>query len=188
MKNDPTTEYYVPDKTMHSSKDDEYSKWNFKYNPEKDVYICPEGKELEFVRVNKDSRGIEYRSYQASDCKNCGVRDKCQKLKGKKKGNKNNKPHNRTICIYSQDEDIKIIREKLDSDEGQIIYQVRMSTVEPVHGDMQNNRGFVQFILRGLDKVNVEYNLLAIAHNIRKIMLHRADALKKLLGKAKNVA
>jgi len=196
MKNDPTTEYYVPDKTMHSSKDDKYSKWNFKYIPEKDVYICPEGKELEFVRVNKDSKGLEYRSYQASDCENCSVRDKCQKLKrkkkgktkGRKKGNKNIKPHNRTISIYPQDKDIKIMREKLDSDEGKKVYQVRMSTVEPVHGDMQKNRGFVQFVLRGLDKVNVEYNLLAIAHNIRKIILHRADALKKLLGKAQNVA
>lgn len=188
MKNDPTTEYYVPDKTKHSSKDDKYSKWNFKYDPDRDVYFCPEGKELKFVRINKDSKGLEYRTYQASDCENCGVRNECQKLKGKNKGNKNIKLHNRTISIYPQDENIKTMREKLDSEDGKKVYQVRMSTVEPVHGDMQKNRGFIQFILRGLDKVNVEYKLLAIAHNIRKIILHRADALKKLLGKPQKIA
>ena len=63
-----------------------------------------------------------------------------------------------------------------------------MSTVEPLHGDMQKNRGFIQFVLRGLEKVNIEYNLMAIAHNIRKIILHRADALKKYLGNAHKIA
>ena len=80
------------------------------------------------------------------------------------------------------------MRVKLDSEDGKKIYQVRMSTVEPLHGDMQKNRGFIQFVLRGLEKVNIEYNLLAIAHNIRKIILHRADALKKYLGNAQNIA
>jgi IS5 family transposase len=80
------------------------------------------------------------------------------------------------------------MRKKLDSNDGKKIYQRRMSTVEPLHGDMQKNRGFTQFVLRGLEKVNVEYNLLAIAHNIRKIILHRADALKELLGKVKIAA
>ncbi len=75
------------------------------------------------------------------------------------------------------------MRAKLDSDEGKKIYQRRMATVEPVHGDMQKNRGFLQFVLRGLEKVKVEYNLLGIAHNIRKIKLHALDALRSLLKK-----
>ena len=61
-----------------------------------------------------------------------------------------------------------------------------MSTVETVHGDMQKNRGFLQFVLRGLDKVKTDYNLLGLAHNIRKIIIHRADALKTLIPKASN--
>jgi len=80
------------------------------------------------------------------------------------------------------------MRKKLDFEDGKKIYQRRMSTVEPLHGDMQKNRGFTQFALRGLEKVNVEYNLRAIAHNIRKIILHGADALKELLGKAQITA
>jgi len=71
------------------------------------------------------------------------------------------------------------MRDKLDSDEGKAIYRRRMATAEPVNGDMQKNRRFSQFSVRGLPKVTLDYILLAIAHNIRKIILHGADAFKK---------
>ncbi len=183
MENDPTTEYYVPDRTMYTSKNDKYSKWNFKYEDEQDVYFCPQGNKLIFIRTSKDKDGLEYRLYRTEDCEHCDVKNKCRK-KSKNKG----KIRNRTICVYPQDEAIKRMRKKLDSKDGKKIYQVRMSTVEPLHGDMQKNRGFIQFVLRGLEKVNSEYNLLAIAHNVRKIILHRADALKKYLANAAKVA
>jgi transposase len=184
MEEDTITEYYVPDKSMHSSRQDKYSKWNFKYYEEQDIYSCPQGMKLVFARTSKDSDGLNYRLYQAMDCEHCVVKDKCR---GKSK-NKSKKVGGRTIHIYPQDEAIKRMRVKLDSKDGKKRYQVRMSTVEPIHGDIQKNRGFIQFVLRGLDKVNIEYYLLAIAHNIRKIILHRADALKKYLGNAKQVA
>jgi len=172
MEDDTTTEYYVPDKTKHSSKKDKYSKWNFRYDKEQDVYFCPQEMKLVFVRTSKDSDGFEYRLYRAENCEHCDVKNKCRR----KSKNKETKIRNRTISVYPQDEAVERMREKLDSKDGKKIYQVRMSTVEPIHGDMQKNRGFIQFVLRGLEKVNVEYNLLAIAHNIRKIILHRADA------------
>ena len=184
MEKDPTTEYYVPDKTKHSSRNDPYSKWNFQYHKDLDVYFCPQGIKLSFVRICKDKDGFEYRLYQAEDCSGCPVKDTCRR----KSKNKDKKINNRTISVYPQDEAVKRMRKKLDSEDGKKIYQRRMSTVEPLHGDMQKNRGFTQFVLRGLEKVNIEYNLLAIAHNIRKIILHRADALKKLLGKAQIIA
>lgn len=184
MEKDQSTEYYVPDRTMHSSKDDKFSKWNFKFDSGQDVYFCPQGRRLVFVRTSKDSDGLEYRLYRAVDCRHCNVRDKCRR----KSKNKNKKVGNRTISVYPQDEAIKRMREKLDSKDGKKIYSRRMSSVEPIHGDMQKNRGFIQFVLRGLEKVNIEYNLLAIAHNIRKIILHRADALRKYLGKAQSIA
>jgi len=184
MEMDPTTEYYVPDKTKHSSRNNPYSKWNFIYHKDLDVYFCPQGVKLSFVRICKDKDGFEYRLYQAEDCSGCPVKDKCRR----KSKNKDKKINNRTISVYPQDEAVKRMRKKLDSEDGKKIYQRRMSTVEPLHGDMQKNRGFTQFVLRGLEKVNIEYNLLAIAHNIRKIILHGANALKKLLGKAQIIA
>jgi len=58
------------------------------------------------------------------------------------------------MVVYPEDELIKKMREKLETDEGKNIYRSCMSTVEPVHGDMQKNMGFIQFALRGLEKVN----------------------------------
>ena len=182
MEEDDDTEYYVPDKTMYSSKKDPYSKWNFKMDPDRDVYICPKGRELHYQRTSKDRNGLMYRHYVAVDCSNCKVRGKCQKISKKKvkKGAKSN----RSINIYVEDEYVKRMRKKLETDEGKKIYQVRMSTVEPLHGDIQKNRGFIQFVLRGLEKVRVEYNLIGIAHNIRKVKVHAADVLKKYVNNA----
>lgn len=183
MDEDDSTEFYVPDEMKVKSEKNEFSKWNFEYDENKDVYICPEGKELTFARTCEDSNGQEYRLYEGSDCQNCDAHDKCRKKK-----KENVKTKNRTISIYPEDKYIVKMRKKLDSPEGKKIYQKRMSTVEPVHGDMQKNNGFIQFVLRGLEKVKTEYDLLGIAHNIRKIIRHRADMLKKILKKTQNVA
>ena len=44
-----------------------------------------------------------------------------------------------------------------------------MHTVEPMFGNLKFNLGFRQFLLRGLKKVKGEYNLMCIAHNLKKI-------------------
>ena len=60
---------------------------------------------------------------------------------------------------------------KLATDEGQAIYSRRKVIVEPVFGQIKN-RGFRQFLLRGLDKVFGAFSLMGISHNLLK--LHRA--------------
>ena len=64
------------------------------------------------------------------------------------------------------------MREKLDSDQGKTIYSRRKYIVEPVFGQIKSVMGFTSFLLRGLEKVKGEFNLVAIAHNLRKIWLH----------------
>ncbi|GAF94208.1 unnamed protein product [marine sediment metagenome] len=95
---------------------------------------------------------------------------------------------NRKIAIYPEDQYVKKMREKLETDEGKKVYQRRMSTVEPLHGDIQKNRGFIQFVLRGIEKVRVEYNLIGIAHNIRKIKIHAGKNLDGYLKNQANIA
>ncbi|MCK4615219.1 MAG: transposase [Thermoplasmata archaeon] len=85
MESDKETEYYIPDRTKHSSKNDKFSKWNFIYDGEKDVYICPNNTELVFVRKSKDSKGLEYRLYQGVECATCPLRNACMKIRKNKK-------------------------------------------------------------------------------------------------------
>jgi hypothetical protein len=62
---------------------------------------------------------------------------------------------------------------KLRSKAGQVIYALRKIIVEPVFGQIKGARGLDRFLLWGLKKVNGEWVLMAITHNIGK--LHRAE-------------
>lgn len=61
------------------------------------------------------------------------------------------------------------MKEKMQSDEGKKVYSLRKVSVEPVYGNMKQNLGFREFLLRGKEKVKIEFNLLCIAHNLQKI-------------------
>lgn len=58
---------------------------------------------------------------------------------------------------------------RLRTKKGQKEYQKRMYTVEPVIGNIKHNFGYRHFLVRGLEKVQGEFNLMCIAHNIKKI-------------------
>lgn len=62
----------------------------------------------------------------------------------------------------------KMIR-KLQTKKGKEKYGRRKETAEPVFGQIKNCRGFRQFLLRGLEKVQGEWNLICTTHNILKL-------------------
>jgi len=68
---------------------------------------------------------------------------------------------------YSKEEYNNLL--KIVSPEGEKEYKKRMHTVEPVFGNIKFNLGYRYFLLRGLDKVKGESNLMSIAHNLKKI-------------------
>ena len=63
---------------------------------------------------------------------------------------------------------------KLRSKAGQTVYALRKTIVEPVFGQIKGARGLDRFRLRGLEKVNGEWALMATTHNLLK--LFRASA------------
>ncbi len=48
---------------------------------------------------------------------------------------------------------------------------------EAVFGDLKFNHGFKRFRLKSNRKVNVEFGLVAVAHNLRKYMTDRRFSL-----------
>ena len=58
------------------------------------------------------------------------------------------------------------MRRKLQTKRGRQRYALRMQTVEPVFGQIKQGRGFRQFLLRGLEKVNGEWSLICTGHNL----------------------
>ena len=61
------------------------------------------------------------------------------------------------------------MRRKLQTKRGRKRYALRMETVEPVFGQIKAGRGFRQFLLRGLEKVNGEWSLICTGHNLLKL-------------------
>lgn len=132
------------------------------YNPQKDCYICPIGQQMDFIgtTTRKTSTGFEQtlKRYQAKNCENCPMNGACHKSKG-----------NRIIEV---NENLKRLKQKahelLNSEEGIERRKKRCFDVEPVFGNIKQNHGFRRFMLRGEQKVAIEWGLIAIAQNIRK--------------------
>ncbi len=61
------------------------------------------------------------------------------------------------------------MKQKLKTEAGQAIYKMRKAIVEPVFGQIKEWRRFRRFGMRGLDKVNAEWNLICLTHNLSKL-------------------
>jgi hypothetical protein len=71
---------------------------------------------------------------------------------------------------------------KLRSKKGSKIYAQCKVTVEPVSGQIKECRGLRRFLLRGLDKVNGEWHLIATTHNLLKLFRHRRSQQQALVA------
>jgi hypothetical protein len=70
---------------------------------------------------------------------------------------------------------------KLRSKKGSAIYAQRKAIVEPVNGQIKKGRRLRQFLLRGLEKVDGEWHLIAATHNLLKLFRHRRSQQQVLL-------
>jgi hypothetical protein len=64
------------------------------------------------------------------------------------------------------------MRDKLRTATGKALYAARKAIVEPVFGQIKSGRGIRGFLLRGLEKVAAEWQLICLTHNILKIWRH----------------
>ena len=66
------------------------------------------------------------------------------------------------------------MRRRVDSKLGKQIYAHCMSVVEPVFGNIGTNKGLERFSLRGSDKVQGQWQLFGLVHNVEKLMRYSA--------------
>ena len=64
------------------------------------------------------------------------------------------------------------MRAAIDSERGRKLYGKRMATVEPVFANLRHNKGLDRFTLRTRPKVNAQWNLYCLVHNIEKLAHH----------------
>ncbi|WP_175469760.1 transposase [Desulfoluna spongiiphila] len=58
---------------------------------------------------------------------------------------------------------------RFDTPKGRFWYSRRMGTIEPVFGNIRSTLGLNRFTLRGWDKVDTQWKLFAMIHNIGKL-------------------
>ena len=61
------------------------------------------------------------------------------------------------------------MRTRLKTQEGQKIYSKRKTTVEPVFGIIKRVMGFRQFLMRGLENIGIEWDLVTISYNVSRM-------------------
>lgn len=140
-----------------------YSSEHFIYNAQKDIYTCPAGKPMNYIgeESSKEKSGVTktYTFYQAKGCKTCPLRSDCHKQKG-----------NRIIKVNHQGRQLKeAAHERLKTEQGIYYRKKRPSDVEAVFGNIKYNKHFKRFLLKGIDKTEIEWGILCIAHNLKKL-------------------
>jgi hypothetical protein len=100
-----------------------------------------------------------------SDCGACHLRHQCIRSQ--------NTPARQVHIFYdheaAKDKALESMKQKIDSPLGRYIYSLRMKIVEPVFANIRASIGLDRFSLRGAKKVDVQWQLFAIIHNIGKI-------------------
>ena len=155
---------YIPDQKYRKELKQEnkapYSVGNFRYVCEKDLYLCPENKELELSRIRRKNYGyrkFQVKIYKGKACLKCKKKALCTKQKY------------RTIAIEDRRELVEQMRNRLQTSVGKQKYIQRLWTTEPIFGHLKFNLGYRQFLLRSLEKVKGEFRLMCIGWNLRKM-------------------
>jgi transposase len=150
------------DRSQRSKNFDAFRSDNLVYDEQREVVICPSGKSMkpvgESYRTTANGFKQKMTKYQATKCHGCPLRQQCHQQKG-----------NRIVGINHRLRKLKQqADERLKSERGVAYRKRRPADVEAVFANIKHNKSFKRFMLRGLDKVEIETGLLAMAHNLAK--------------------
>jgi len=139
---------------------------DFRHQEERDEYVCPKGRVFRLQAKRAVADGIIYRRYsnEGEGCKGCELKARC--VKGKKA-----KRSTVMIPVGSVVGNLtKAMAAKIDSERGRRIYHHRMAIAEPVFANIRTYKAMNRFTLRGKIKVNIQWLLYCMVHNIGKLL------------------
>ena len=152
---------------------------NLHYNKAQDFYVCTMGQRMEKVGTGKRTSSNGYESqvsyYQAKRCDGCPLRARCHQSKG----------HRRIEVNHRLNELKERARNLLTGEEGLKHRSKRPVEVEAVFGQLKSNNKFNRFTFKGLEKVEMEFLLMALGHNFRKMAVKGATFPKIVVKIAK---
>jgi transposase len=152
-------------KTNHRKGKGLFTVKDFTFN-DKGRLICPAGAALYIRNRNFETKqGLKGINYQApkTACRNCELKAKCLRKQT---------TVSRQVHIFEKTPDniTERMKEKIDSPQGRKTYGKRLGIVEPVFANIRARKKMNRFTLRGKVKVNIQWKLFCIVHNLEKIV------------------
>ncbi len=149
---------------------------NFVYDEGKNVYICPENKELR--RITKtpvtDRHGRETHRYRCDPevCSLCPKKGVCTKSE-----------NGRMLRVSVNQKEILNYIEKLKDKKNSSIISKRKEIVEHPFGTIKRSFGYTYFLLKGMEKVKGEFSLICFVYNLKRVLnIVGMDGLWEALG------
>lgn len=168
-----TTDDPLHDKSERQAHADNNSKLyqpkDFNYNPALGTCICPAGKNLYQNGSNCIHNGYRAIKFQGAirDCVPCEQRHRCLRTPDKTKARQVSFFQGKASTTTESHTDK--MKRRIDSAEGRTAYGRRFATVEPVFGNLRHNKQLNRFTLRGQTKVDAQWKLYCLVHNIEKL-------------------
>jgi len=141
---------------------------DFHYDEEQNTCRCPAGKTLwqQSKKIAYNSKSYVRFTGHLKDCRACPLQNQCMRSPPKSVG--------RQVQFLLANNTSKLsftdkMRIKVDSPIGRRQYSKRLGAIEPVFGNITVNKGMNKFTLRGQEKVNAQWQMYCLVHNIEKL-------------------
>ncbi|HET9824027.1 MAG TPA: IS1182 family transposase [Chitinophagaceae bacterium] len=161
---DDNIQTYVAFKEQSSVKhlQKEFLSTHFIYDKENDSYNCPAGETLTTLNTWHYKKGdagetsYRFKTYRTNGCKSCTLKKYCTKL-------------NRRIIHRSEYQDA-VDRNNENIRQNPDYYKRRQSICEHPFGTIKRQWGYTYTLIKGLQKVNGEMNLIMLVYNIKRTL------------------
>jgi transposase len=159
------------DKRPHEKQAKLYTPKDFTLAPDQQSCICPAGHTLYRNGGNCHHNGHVGIKFQGAkrDCLACDLRTHCLRHP--------DKTATRQVTFFQgkadpENDPVEMMKRRIDSDRGRAMITWRFQTVEPVFGNTRGNKRLDRFTLRGRPKVDGQWKLYCLVHNIEKLAHH----------------
>jgi len=133
-----------------------YGKNRFRYEAQKNVYVCPAGAALTYrFRSQEQGRWLSY--YRARGCASCARKQQCTRNRG-----------NRTITREDNEPLMEAMAQRLQAQPQK--FKLRKELAEHPFGTIKRWFGYDHFLLKGLGKVRGEWSLITTAYNLKRVL------------------
>ncbi|WP_201007600.1 IS1182 family transposase [Paenibacillus glycanilyticus] len=135
-------------------------KWEFKYDAEQDLYVCPQEQELPYRTT--DRHGYRHYASNPKICAECPMLRQCTRSKN----------HRKLLTRHIWEDSKEQVRLNRLSKSGKRLYRKRKETIERSFADAKQLHGFRYCRLRGLRNVAEQALMTATVQNMKKIAFH----------------